>query len=49
VDEVNEVTFMSDLFRHSDRLRSYELAVEATSVGEFRALWNLERGLLGRS
>jgi hypothetical protein len=35
--EVNEVIFVSDLFRHSDRLRSYEIAMEAMSVGEVRA------------
>jgi alkanesulfonate monooxygenase SsuD/methylene tetrahydromethanopterin reductase-like flavin-dependent oxidoreductase (luciferase family) len=36
--EVDEVIFVSDLFRHGDRLRSYEIAMEAMkSVGELRA------------
>jgi luciferase family oxidoreductase group 1 len=36
--EVDEVILVSDLFRHGDRLRSYEIAMEAMrSVGEFRA------------
>ncbi len=37
--EVDEVIFVSDLYRHADRLRSYELAMEAMrSVGESRTL-----------
>ena len=37
--EVDEVIFVSDLYRHADRLRSYELAMEAIrSVGESHAL-----------
>ena len=35
--EVNELIFVSDLFRHSDRLRSYEIAMQAMSAGEARA------------
>ena len=35
--EVNEVIFVSDLFRHSDRLESYEIAMQAMSVGEVHA------------
>jgi hypothetical protein len=36
--EVDEVIFVSDLFRHADRLRSYEIAMKAMrSVGELRA------------
>ena len=36
--EVDEVIFVSDLFRHADRLRSYEIAMEAMrGVGELRA------------
>jgi alkanesulfonate monooxygenase SsuD/methylene tetrahydromethanopterin reductase-like flavin-dependent oxidoreductase (luciferase family) len=27
--KVDEVIFVSDLFRHQDRLRSYEIAMEA--------------------
>jgi alkanesulfonate monooxygenase SsuD/methylene tetrahydromethanopterin reductase-like flavin-dependent oxidoreductase (luciferase family) len=30
--EVNEVIFVSDLFRHADRLRSFEIAMEAMRV-----------------
>jgi luciferase family oxidoreductase group 1 len=37
--EVDEVIFVSDLYQHADRLRSYEIAMEAMrSVGESRAL-----------
>jgi len=36
--EVDEVIFVSDLFLHADRLRSYEIAMEAMKrVGEIRA------------
>jgi LmbE family N-acetylglucosaminyl deacetylase len=35
--EVDGVILVSDLFRHADRLRSYEIAMEAMrSVGELR-------------
>ena len=35
--EVDEVIFVSDLYRHEDRLRSYEIAMEAIrTVGETR-------------
>ena len=37
--EVDEVILVSDLYQHADRLRSYEIAMEAMrSVGESRAL-----------
>jgi luciferase family oxidoreductase group 1 len=37
--EVDELILVSDLFRHADRLRSYEIAMEAMkSVGELRAV-----------
>ena len=37
--EVDELIFMSDLFRHADRLRSYEIAMGAMKgVGELRAV-----------